>query len=143
MQLHRQKLIALRGSVAGDDNQPAVINAAATDGLVATAVPVVLQQQPSQELQEQLEQQQEQVEQLEQLERQQQQQQPAGDVSTAGSLHDSAAVLAAELESLEQELDVADILLCRSLAEVAVDRRNAAASGESDKKEGLGLEFRI
>lgn len=140
MQLHRQKLIALRGSVAGDDNQPAVINAAATDGLVATAVPVVLQQQPSQELQEQLEQQQEQVEQLEQLE---QQPQPAGDVSTAGSLHDSAAVLAAELESLEQELDVADILLCRSLAEVAVDRRNAAASGESDKKEGLGLEFRI
>lgn len=132
MQLHRQKLIALRGSVAGDDNQPAVINAAATDGLVATAVPVVLQQQPSQELQEQFEQQQEQVEQLEQLE---QQPQPAGDVSTAGSLHDSAAVLAAELESLEQELDVADILLCRSLAEVAVDRRNAAASGESDKKE--------
>jgi hypothetical protein len=140
VQLHRQKLIALRGSVAGDDNQPAVINAAATDGLVATAVPVMLQQQPSQELQEQLEQQQEQVEQLEQLE---QQPQPVGDVSTAGSLHDSAAVLAAELESLEQELDVADILLCRSLAEVAVDRRNAAASGESDKKEGLGLESRI
>jgi hypothetical protein len=50
----------------------------------------------------------------------------------AGSSSSSAAAAAAalsELSHLEAELDVDDILLCRSLAELALDRRIASSTG--------------
>lgn len=42
----------------------------------------------------------------------------------------AAADVVAELSRLEQELEAEDILLCRSLAELALDRRSTASSGK-------------
>jgi hypothetical protein len=52
---------------------------------------------------------------------------PAGPAGAAGAGKAEAAaatLVATELLELEQELDVDEILLCRALAEVAVERRN-------------------
>jgi len=46
-----------------------------------------------------------------------------------GSLAEGSAALQMELQRLEQELCVEDILLCRSLAELALERRSSSSGG--------------
>jgi hypothetical protein len=48
---------------------------------------------------------------------------------------ESSAALQLELQRLEQHLCVEDILLCRSLAELALERRSSS-SGESSLSKG-------
>jgi hypothetical protein len=53
----------------------------------------------------------------------------APDGAAVSGKESSAAVLS-ELQRLEQQLSVEDILLCRSLAELALERQNSSRTGE-------------
>jgi shikimate kinase len=54
---------------------------------------------------------------------------PAGSSSSTAAAAAAAAAVLSELSHLEAELEVDDILLCRSLAELALDRRIASSTG--------------